>query len=462
MHKKRAKLLKKFDIYKFICTFAGKLLKMILGLLISILSATYTVASSTSVSVSGEVPKGSEVVYSRTDTGQKDRITGGNTVRLQLHGWDGCIVDSLVLQMHSNKSAGAGSLTVQIGERMVWEIPDTDFANVAWYGSFTTQWVEISRWIGANVQNSDVIEIVIEASKNSLYIGSYTLYYHYPDPVRHTVHMESGLKENWTLIEDSIGSGVVLPHGCDTLAWRFVGWSEKELMDSDVCPHVFMSGERYYPKSDCTLWAVYSDGEGMCATRDVVSGNYVLGSGFWQRCMVGGVQDGYVVTREVSLREDTAGGYEWLDEVRDEMVYYVDVLTDSTLVIECVKTDERISYQGNELADTEAVWLYKILEDGSLGMYYRDGTHCRMLYVGIYNGSDDVVAFAMRVEPDRMHNNGVLLFPIKERRFTSWPLGKWDGVEDVICGDEKERVYQWGIYELHVKNGKKSLRLLHM
>ena len=348
---------------------------MILGLLISILSATYTVASSNSVNVSGDVPEGSEVVYSRTDTGQKDRITGGNAVCLQLQGWGGCVVDSLVLQMHSNKSAGAGSLTVQIGERMVWEIPDTDFANVVWYGSFTTQWVNVSRWIGENVQNSDVIEIVIEASKNSLYIGSYTLYYHYPDPVRHTVHMESGLRENWTLIEDSIGSGVVLPHGCDTLAWRFVGWSEKELMDSDVCPHVFMAGERYYPKSDCTLWAVYSDGEGMCATRDVVSGYYVLGSGFWQRCLVGGVQDGCVKTREVSLREDTAGGYEWLDEVRDEMVYYVDVLTDSTLVLESVKPDERISYHGNELADTESVWLYRMLEDGSLGMYYRDGVH---------------------------------------------------------------------------------------
>ena len=62
---------------------------MILGLLISILSATYTVASSTSVSVSGEVPEGSEVVYSRTDTGQKDRKTGGNTVCLKLQGWEG-------------------------------------------------------------------------------------------------------------------------------------------------------------------------------------------------------------------------------------------------------------------------------------------------------------------------------------------------------------------------------------
>lgn len=435
---------------------------MILGLLISILSATYTVASSNSVNVSGDVPEGSEVVYSRTDTGQKDRITGGNAVCLQLQGWGGCVVDSLVLQMHSNKSAGAGSLTVQIGERMVWEIPDTDFANVAWYGSFTTQWVNVSRWIGEKVGIGEDIDLLIEASKNSLYINSYTIYYHLPERVRYTVQLESGLKENWTLIEDSIGSGVVLPHGCDTLAWRFVGWSEKELMESDVCPHVFMAGERYYPKSDCTLWAVYSDGEGMCATRDVVSGYYVLGSGFWQRCLVGGVQDGCVKTREVSLREDMAGGYEWLDEVRDEMVYYVDVLTDSTLVLESVKPDGRISYHGNELADTESVWLYRMLEDGSLGMYYRDGVHYRMLYVGITNDSDGVVAFAMRVEPDKMRNNGILCFPIKETHFTSWPLGKWDGVEDVIYGDDKERVYQWGIYELRVKNGKKTLRLLHM
>lgn len=420
------------------------------------------VASSNSVNVSGDVPEGSEVVYSRTGTGQKDRITEGNSVCLQLQGWDGFIVDSVVMQMHSNTAQGAGSLIMRIGERVVWEIPDTDFANVAWYGNFTTRWVDISQRIEEKVGIGEDIDLLIEASKNSLYINSYTIYYHLPERVRYTVQLESGLGERWALKEDTIGGGVLLPQSIDTLSWHFVGWSEKELMESDICPHVFMAGERYYPKSDCTLWAVYSDGEGMCATRDVVSGYYVLGSGFWQRCLVGGVHDGCVKTREVSLREDTAGGYEWLDEVRDEMVYYVDVLTDSTLVLESVKPDERISYHGNELADTESVWLYRMLEDGSLGMYYRDGIHYRMLYVGITNDSDGVVAFAMRVEPDRMRNNGVLFFPIKERRFTSWPLGKWDGVEDVIYSDEKERVYQWGIYELHVKNGKKSLRLLHM
>lgn len=435
---------------------------MILGLLISILSATYTVASSNSVNVSGDVPEGSEVVYSRTGTGQKDRITEGNSVCLQLQGWDGFIVDSVVMQMHSNTAQGAGSLIMRIGERVVWEIPDTDFANVAWYGNFTTRWVDISQRIEEKVGIGEDIDLLIEASKNSLYINSYTIYYHLPERVRYTVQLESGLGERWALKEDTIGGGVLLPQSIDTLSWHFVGWSEKELMDSDVCPHVFVSGERYYPKSDCTLWAVYRDGDGMQAISDVIPGYYVLGSSFWQRCMVGGVQDGYVATESVLLQVDTAGGYEWLGEVRDEMVYYVDILTDSTLILECSKIGDWIGYKGNMLADAEEVWQYRILEDGSLGLYYKDGAHFRMLYMGYTNNSDNVVALAMRVEPDKMRNNGILCFPIKETHFTSWPLGKWDGVEDVIYGDDKERVYQWGIYELRVKNGKKSLRLLHM
>ena len=56
---------------------------MILGLIFSILSVTYTVASSNSVDVTGEAPISSNVVYSRSGTtGQKGQMTAGNSTTL--------------------------------------------------------------------------------------------------------------------------------------------------------------------------------------------------------------------------------------------------------------------------------------------------------------------------------------------------------------------------------------------
>ena len=122
---------------------------MILGLIFSILSVTYTVASSNTVEVNGEEPMSSNAIFTRSSTtGQKGQMTSGNTTTLQLTGWDGCILDSVVLSMHSNTSQGAGSLTMHIGERLVWKIADADFAHDTWYGSYTTNWVDITHHIG--------------------------------------------------------------------------------------------------------------------------------------------------------------------------------------------------------------------------------------------------------------------------------------------------------------------------
>ena len=96
---------------------------MLLALFFSILTATYTVESSTSVALTGTAPVGSEATYSRSGTtGQKGQMTAGNSTTLQLTGWDGCVIDSVVLQMRSNKSAGAGSMTMHIGERTVLKL----------------------------------------------------------------------------------------------------------------------------------------------------------------------------------------------------------------------------------------------------------------------------------------------------------------------------------------------------
>ena len=56
---------------------------MLLGFIFSILTATYSLSSTTLVEVSGDVPTGSTYTYERTATsGQKGQMTEGNSTRL--------------------------------------------------------------------------------------------------------------------------------------------------------------------------------------------------------------------------------------------------------------------------------------------------------------------------------------------------------------------------------------------
>lgn len=466
IHKKRAKLQFFFDIYKFICTFAENLLKMLLGLIFSILTATYTIESSTAVTLDGIAPAGSQATYSRSGTtGQKGQMTEGNSTTLQLTGWEGCVIDSVVLSMHSNTSQGAGGLTMHIGNALVWEIQETDFANVAWNGSFTTNWVEISSPIGSLVQAGEPIEIYIEASKNSLYIQSYTFYYTAPEPEAHEVAFISGIGVDYpSMIEESIGAGVLLPQGVDTLDWRFLGWSETEVLETDTCPPIWQAGERYFPKHDCRMWAVYSDMEGGLQQKQYLSGDYVIASGFWQASMCGAVADGMVATRTVELLKENQD-YIMLSNARDDMLYSIVFLADSMLTIQHLKTEKYIGYSGTKLSNQDSKWRYRVLPDSSLCVYYEPSGKCRMLTFGFGANatSDNVVAYSTSINLSLMQSDGLLLFPAHMAVFTTWPFGRLDSVENIFDNNSENRVGEcvmhFGNYTLHIRNGRKYLHI---
>ena len=438
---------------------------MILGFIFSILSVTYTVTSSNSVEVSGEAPVLSSVTYSRSGTtGQKGQMTAGNSTTLQLSGWNGCVVDSVVLSMRSNTSQGAGSLSMHVGDNLVWAIADADFANVKWNGEFTTNWVDIrSGKLGDNVHGED-IKIYIEASKNSLYINSYTIYYTLPDPVAHEVCFISGLSDNPDcVIEDSVGSGVLLPNGVDTLDWYFIGWSENEVTDVMNNPSLWKAGERYFPNMDCTLWAVYSDHDGVKNTTDCTSGDYVIASALWNVALIGGVENGEVATTNVVLDTIENGEYQLLSSICNEMIYHVDFMTDSTLVIEHVSSETMVGYRGTKLSVEEGIWKYRILGDGSFSLYYPDGSLQRMLWIGYnMNGEHNrLVGNVIRVNEVLMQKDGLILFPVEEVVLTSWPFGKLDGLEDVFMPNNPISVGEYticfGNYLLRIRDGKKEL-----
>ena len=74
---------------------------MLLGLIFSILTATYSLSSTTHVEASGDIPEYSTYYYARSaEHGQKGQITAGNSTCLTLTGWDGKYIISPLSIVH--------------------------------------------------------------------------------------------------------------------------------------------------------------------------------------------------------------------------------------------------------------------------------------------------------------------------------------------------------------------------
>ena len=441
---------------------------MLLGLLFSILTATYTVSSTTAVEPSGNVPTYSNYLYERTaTTGQKGQMTAGNSTRLHLTGWDGCLIRSVALQMRSNTESGAGSLIVKMGEKTVWEIVNTSFADTKWAGAYSAEWVTVKKELNVQVDDFEEIDIWISATENSLYIGSYTIEYEAAQVGNSVVRFVTGLDMAPADLVAEEGGAVVLPAWQDTAIWHFMGWSEVEILEDTPVGELLQAGSKYVPMHNTILWAVYSDADGSAVT-DYVSGKYVVanrnastevttGSGM---AMAGKVIDGAVALCGVEMDSSRIGRYELKTAIADEMIYDVTILSDTTLQIVHLATGTSVGYKNESLHVSNSLWKYKVLTDSSLVVYYDYKGWQYALLFG-YGSDNDVVARSQRVDVGKWTSNAFWLFPIVYPEYTSWPFGKLYAVEDVMAPKDREGEYvlHWGGYELHVKDGKKILYL---
>lgn len=146
-------------------------------------TVSYTVESTSTVTVSGTAPVSSSVAYSSTYK-SKAQLTGGNSMTLTLSGYKGMIVKRLTLSMRSNKSSGAGYLSIKAGNTLLGSIGSSSsgvsFNNARWHGSWSTSYVDVTPTLSNDaytVQNGEDIVIVIGATANSLYCESFTIEY---------------------------------------------------------------------------------------------------------------------------------------------------------------------------------------------------------------------------------------------------------------------------------------------
>lgn len=454
---------------------------MICALILSIFSATFTLTSTTEVKPSGVLPNSSTYEYKRSaTTGQKGQMTAGNTTCLELNGWDGCIIRKVELQMHSNTKSGRGFLDMTVGNNVVWAIEDQDFCEEAWAGMYTTSWVPITHNMNVLV-NNEPIEILISATENSLYIQSYTIYYekvNQPiitdipsipsvslEPQTYTIHFNTGCGTSPpSITQSSPNTPITLPEWQDTLSWYFVGWSETEVRENQLVTPLIEAGKPYIPHKSLTLWAIYSDVKETTVLNDYESGVYVIAydSEFTQLlsgsalAMSGAIEEDMVPVSNVQLRTNTHGLKSLDSPIDIQMLYDIEFCADSTAYITHLATSAPIGYKADKLDIVPSLWEYRMLDDGSIIFYYLYDGEQYTLYLSTKN--ERVGAYAQSISLAKWKKEALWLFPFLEKQYTSWPLGTLAAVDDIEVPNV-DMVYQFGVYELHIKNGKKYLYL---
>ena len=399
----------------------------------SILKATYTLTSTTTVKQSGTAPESSVATYERTSsTGQKGQMTAGNSTRLELRGWDDYIIKEVELQMRSNMKSGAGSLSVVVGMDTLWKIDNQPFSDDVWAGNYSTDWLSIAKSMNTLVEENECIEINISATENSLYINSYTIYYAIPQC--YTVTFHTGLDTcPPPLTQSAPDKPLILPAWQDTAEWYFLGWSEEEVLENQLTMPLLSAGDTYFPRKNTTLWSVYSNQRENSAISEYISGQYAIAMCNMvegdDMVMDGYVQEnGFISTQPVKLMRNHDGAYCIQSILPEDVFYDVQFSEDSTVSIMHDDTKGMIGYKGNKLFTIDTLWQYRVLEDGSLAIYYPYEDNYYALYMGLQQKK--IVAYAQRIDIANWRSSGLWLFPKVE--ITTWPFGKYDNITNIV------------------------------
>lgn len=230
----------------------------------NVTSATYTVATTSTVNNTGTVPSGSSASYSQTFS-TKGQITNGKNAVLTLSGYTGKVITGIKLNMKSNGSSGAGSLSVTAGST---SLASTSGTFNTWYDndSYGTSYRDINVTLTNSshiIANNETITITITGSTNSLYINSYTITYGDPDngsgEVEESVLTSitaSGMTQSYVVGDAFSFDGVLTAHYSD-------GNSETVIPDTVSSPNMSTTGNQ-------TITLTYSENEVEKSTTYVI------------------------------------------------------------------------------------------------------------------------------------------------------------------------------------------------
>ena len=409
---------------------------------------TWTVESKDVVKGSGEIPTGTAATY--TCSYQKGTVRKGDVAVLQITGLQRETIQNVDVWVKSNKTAGAGVFTMTADGAV---LATKSGSLKEWVGQYdNTNYHRVNLWSGS-MTNKDKWIINLSGTENSLYIDRYEITYQ-PAP-RYTVRLMNGGTLMEEVTETQGGAGVLLPLLKDTAGWSFMGWCDHEFWCTNTMPDVALSGTRFYPNTDMTLWAmyVYEEGE-KGAVTELSDGDYLYANTAAQNntALAGTPNEGGMTYAPINAY--------------DEQLYYTMVFSANrdTAYVTHKQTNTPIGYNSQaKMAAVRSPW--SVYHNGEQTVLYTTiGSKTYVLwlnvfdktqtyqYAGLYQTSNVASATMMQ-----------LLYPAgtEEPVYTCHPesgLGI-ELTEEGTNGSSKEQVVQIGIYQLHIKNGKKYIKL---
>lgn len=349
-------------------------------------TVTYTIVARDSIAVSGTPVAGMHMDVSLSSLkGQYDRLTQEEYVLFSYEGSAVLEISRLTLEVHSNKSSGAGTLAAIVDDELVWTISG-NFNNVSWNGEYSTEYVPISKsFMPALKLNNQSLYVQVKSSENSLYVRSLTIEYEKLSTACNTVSFYTGgVSQIEPIAEESVGAGIVLPQlDWHNDNWHFIGWSAEPVENSTERPNYYQAGQTFYPQEDMTMYALYSEPEIQLEwVQDTVfeTGEYLINYPFYGVEADGEVNSGQIDVVKIELKQQSSSGlYKYpTNSWNDKAVYMLDFLTDSTLSIKHVMTRSFVGYPIDEpktpkLTTDSMVWKYRVYDNKQVIIYHDYG-----------------------------------------------------------------------------------------
>lgn len=408
-------------------------------LLILLSVMTWTVTSKSSVTGDGEWPYDIDVAYANTYN--KGQVRQGDTATLSLGNLGSITVEQIEVYVRSIAAAGAGTFSVVANGQTVATKSGT-FKD--WFGAYDNDNYHALRLLNQARSGVNELSISLVGTTNSLFIEKYVITYT-PLPAR-TVTLRKGSAVYTTITEEGSMQGIVLPQLPDTAEWKFIGWSATELWTVNETPAFYEANTKFYPKEDCTLWALYlfDDTPETVYVSELQMGDYMYVNRESGMALRGVPENG----RMASAITDV------LDESQR---YHVQFSGTDTAYITHVKTGTPIGYSGTKMVAAASPWLVYHQNDETI-FYATIKGKTYVLWLNIYDSGD---YYAGLMEATPVNSPLALQVPRQasgEKTYTCHPEGGMDIVD--VQADERTTgrwSFPFGPYQLLIQDGKKYL-----
>ncbi len=227
-------------------------------------TVTATVTAYNKAELSGAVTDGMWVSFENSYK-SKGQVRKGDVATLVISGWERCDISLVSVRVRSNKTSGAGNLTVSIAEEVLLS-RSGEFSK--WEGSigYSTDYQTFTSTGEWSMNSGGTLVVTIEGTANSLHLDGIDIAYDLPMAEAHCVHFQWYGKEGEeyaTICESSTDAGIVLPtlqsEGCFTVGdWQLIGWAQQAVSGVYATrPYCEPLKGRFYPKEETTLYPVY-------------------------------------------------------------------------------------------------------------------------------------------------------------------------------------------------------------